>query len=101
MLLGDLVKRKHYGYNENEHFDALSSRNKLKYPITKFLVCGNIDESNLDEQIKLHAIDYRYKSVQTLYLICVSFQTVDDYEAFDVPFDACYEIDSKSVPFLV
>lgn len=93
VTLSEFVKRTEY--KDAENFDSLTSRNKLKYPVTKFFVCENLDGSKLDEQLKLHALDYISKGVQNIWLICVAFHSVEDYEAFDVPMDKAYDIDSR------
>ena len=100
MLLTDLVKRKEYDYPDEIHFDSLSNQDKLNYPINKLYVCENIDENKLLERIRLHAIDFKYKSVEKLYLIAVAFGSLRDLANFDseVDFGKIFDIeDSKHV----
>lgn len=84
MLLKDLIKRKEHKYVDEIYFDSLSTRKFLiNYPLIKFFVSDNIDENKLVEQIKLHAIDFMYRSFDKLYLVCVAFHSVSDFENFN------------------
>ena len=104
MLISDLVKRKEYNYSDEINFDSLSNQDKLNYPVNKFFVSENVDEYELFNQIKNHAVDFRIKSVKNLYLIFVSFHCLDDYENFDdeINFDKCFDIeDSKNIKYIL
>lgn len=100
MLFSDLIKRQEYNYPDEINFDSLSNQHKLNYPVNKFFVCENIDEHKLLEQIKLHAIDFKYKSIERLYLVVVAFHSLYDFENFNnkITFDKIFDIvDSKNI----
>ena len=106
MLLSDLIKRKEYNYPDDINFDSLSNQYQLHYPVNKFFVGQHVDEQNLLKQIKNYAIDYKFKSVKNLYLICVSFHCLDDFEAFDDEINNMnltkFDIeDSKDIAFIL
>ena len=104
MLLSDLLKRKEYNYPDEINFDSLSNQHQLNYPVNKFFVSENVDICKLNEQIKNHAVDFRFKSIKNLYLIFLSFHCKDDYEKFDneINFHKCFHIDdSKDIQHIL
>jgi hypothetical protein len=103
MILSNLVKRQEFNYPNEINFDSISNQHKLNYPVNKFIVSENINEFQLREQIKLHAVDYSYKSVDKLYLICIAFHSLDDFQNFNnsFTFDKCFDINSTDVKHFV
>ena len=83
LQLTDLVKRQEYKYLDEINFDSLYNQDKLNYLVNKYFVFENINEAKLLEQIKLHAVDFKYKTIEKLYFVFVSFHSLYDFKNFN------------------
>ena len=104
MPITDLIKRQEYNYPDEIHFNSNSLSNKLKvnYPVNKFFVFENIDQNKLLQQMNLHAIDFKSKTIEKLTIIFISFHSLYDFENFknEIIFDKSFDIsDSKEIQY--
>jgi hypothetical protein len=97
-----LVKRQEYNYSDEIMFNSRSNKDKVNYPVNNFFVFENIDANKLLQQIELHAIDFKCKTVEKLIIIFVSFHSLYDFENFnnEIIFDKSFDIiDSKNIQY--